>query len=89
MKAEMTKQAATKDGFIAALDQSGGSTPKALRLYGVPESAYSSDEEMYRLVHEMRARIIKSPATRYGWGRRPSLQAGIPMRACGWTRTLT
>jgi fructose-bisphosphate aldolase class I len=62
MNAEMTKQAATKDGFIAALDQSGGSTPKALRLYGVPESAYSSDEEMYRLVHEMRARIIKSPA---------------------------
>jgi fructose-bisphosphate aldolase class I len=58
----MTKQAATKDGFIAALDQSGGSTPKALRLYGVPESAYSGDEEMYRLVHEMRARIIKSPA---------------------------
>jgi fructose-bisphosphate aldolase class I len=62
MNAEMTKQAATKDGFIAALDQSGGSTPKALRLYGVPESAYSGDEEMYRLVHEMRARIIKSPA---------------------------
>jgi fructose-bisphosphate aldolase class I len=62
MNAEMTNQAATKDGFIAALDQSGGSTPKALRLYGVPESAYSGDEEMYRLVHEMRARIIKSPA---------------------------
>jgi fructose-bisphosphate aldolase class I len=58
----MAKQAATKDGFIAALDQSGGSTPKALRLYGIPESAYSGDEAMYRLVHEMRARIIKSPA---------------------------
>jgi fructose-bisphosphate aldolase class I len=60
--ARMAKQAATKDGFIAALDQSGGSTPKALRLYGIPESAYSGDEAMYRLVHEMRARIIKSPA---------------------------
>jgi fructose-bisphosphate aldolase class I len=60
--AGMAKQAGTKDGFIAALDQSGGSTPKALRLYGIPESAYSGDEAMYRLVHEMRARIIKSPA---------------------------
>jgi len=60
--AEMAKQAAHKDGFIAALDQSGGSTPKALRLYGIPETAYSGDAEMYRLIHEMRARIIKSPA---------------------------
>ncbi len=60
--AEMAKQAAEKDGFIAALDQSGGSTPKALRLYGVEESAYSGDEEMFGLIHEMRARIIKSPA---------------------------
>ena len=50
-------------GFIAALDQSGGSTPKALRLYGVEESAYSNDEEMFTLVHEMRTRIIK----RYHW----------------------
>ena len=58
----MTKQAASKPGFIAALDQSGGSTPKALRLYGIQESAYSNDEEMYGLIHEMRARIIKSPA---------------------------
>jgi fructose-bisphosphate aldolase, class I len=49
-------------GFIAALDQSGGSTPKALRLYGVEESAYSSESEMYDLIHAMRARIIKSPA---------------------------
>ena len=48
-------------GFIAALDQSGGSTPKALRLYGVEETAYSNDEEMFTLVHEMRTRIIKSP----------------------------
>jgi fructose-bisphosphate aldolase class I len=49
-------------GFIAALDQSGGSTPKALRLYGVEESAYSNDEEMFNLVHEMRTRIITSPS---------------------------
>jgi fructose-bisphosphate aldolase class I len=48
-------------GFIAALDQSGGSTPKALRLYGVQETAYSSDAEMYDLIHGMRARIITSP----------------------------
>lgn len=58
----MRKQAAEKDGFIAALDQSGGSTPKALRLYGIEEDAYSNDEEMFGLIHEMRARIIKSPA---------------------------
>ena len=58
----MAEQAAKKDGFIAALDQSGGSTPKALRLYGIAESSYSGDADMYRLVHEMRARIIKSPA---------------------------
>ena len=49
-------------GFIAALDQSGGSTPKALSQYGVQESSYTNDEEMYTLVHEMRTRIIKSPA---------------------------
>jgi fructose-bisphosphate aldolase class I len=58
----MTAQAATKDGFIAALDQSGGSTPKALKLYGVDESAWSSEAEMFDLVHAMRTRIIKSPA---------------------------
>ena len=49
-------------GFIAALDQSGGSTPKALGLYGVTEDAWSNDEEMFQVVHEMRTRIIKSPA---------------------------
>jgi fructose-bisphosphate aldolase class I len=49
-------------GFIAALDQSGGSTPKALAQYGVQESSFSNEEEMYTLVHEMRTRIIKSPA---------------------------
>jgi fructose-bisphosphate aldolase, class I len=52
----------SQDGFLAALDQSGGSTPKALRLYGVPESAYSGEEAMYVKVHEMRTRIITSPA---------------------------
>jgi fructose-bisphosphate aldolase, class I len=49
-------------GFIAALDQSGGSTPKALRLYGIEEDAYSSEKEMFDLVHQMRSRIITSPA---------------------------
>jgi fructose-bisphosphate aldolase, class I len=62
MNATMAKQMAEKDGFIAALDQSGGSTPKALKLYGVAEDAYSNDEEMFAQIHAMRARIIKSPA---------------------------
>ncbi len=52
----------TGKGFIAALDQSGGSTPKALRLYGIDESEYSGDEEMFALMHAMRARIITSPS---------------------------
>ena len=52
----------TGKGFIAALDQSGGSTPKALASYGISENRYSNDEEMFTLVHEMRKRIIKSPA---------------------------
>lgn len=52
----------TGKGFIAALDQSGGSTPKALLQYGVQEDSYSNEEEMYAMVHEMRTRIIKSPA---------------------------
>ena len=55
-------QVKSSKGFIAALDQSGGSTPKALKLYGVEESAYSSESEMFDLVHAMRARIIQSPA---------------------------
>jgi fructose-bisphosphate aldolase class I len=50
------------DGFIAALDQSGGSTPKALRLYGIPETEYSGDDKMFDKVHQMRTRIITSPA---------------------------
>ena len=51
-------------GFIAALDQSGGSTPKALQEYGIARSTYSTDEEMFALVHQMRARVITSPAFR-------------------------
>ena len=53
---------AAGQGFIAALDQSGGSTPKALKLYGIDESAYSGDAEMFALVHQMRSRIVTSPA---------------------------
>jgi fructose-bisphosphate aldolase, class I len=49
-------------GFVAALDQSGGSTPKALALYGVPETAYSNETEMFDLIHQMRTRIVTSPA---------------------------
>ena len=52
----------TQDGFIAALDQSGGSTPKALRLYGIEEGAWKTEAEMFDLIHQMRARIITSPA---------------------------
>ncbi len=58
MLARMTRG----DGFIAALDQSGGSTPGALRLYGIPDSAYSGEAEMFHLVHEMRVRIMTAPA---------------------------
>jgi len=58
----MTAKIEQGDGFIAALDQSGGSTPKALAGYGVDESAWSSEEEMYGLIHQMRSRIITSPA---------------------------
>lgn len=59
---EQLNRMQTGKGFIAALDQSGGSTPKALAQYGVQESSYTTEEEMYTLVHEMRTRIIKSPA---------------------------
>ena len=62
MNNDQFKKAKSGAGFIAALDQSGGSTPKALKLYGIPEDAYSGDEQMFDLVHEMRARIITSPA---------------------------
>lgn len=59
---QMTEQAAQKAGFVAALDQSGGSTPKALKLYGIDDDAWANDEEMFGLIHDMRARIVKSPA---------------------------
>src|ERR1700736_409433 len=59
---KMMAQISRQDGFIAALDQSGGSTPGALRLYGIPDSAYSGDAEMFRLMHEMRVRIMTAPA---------------------------
>lgn len=62
MKKEQLDQIHTGKGFIAALDQSGGSTPKALLQYGIKEDSYSNDEEMFEQVHEMRTRIIKSPA---------------------------
>jgi fructose-bisphosphate aldolase class I len=58
----MSDQVAKKPGFLAALDQSGGSTPGALRLYGIPESAYSGEAEMYKKMHEMRVRIMTAPA---------------------------
>ena len=60
--AEQLKAIRTRPGFIAALDQSGGSTPKALGLYGVTEDAWSNDDEMFGLVHQMRSRIMTSPA---------------------------
>jgi fructose-bisphosphate aldolase class I len=62
MNTEQMNRIGIKKGFIAALDQSGGSTPKALRLYGIEEKSYSNDEEMFDLVHRMRTRIITSPA---------------------------
>lgn len=62
MNQEQFNRMKNDDGFIAALDQSGGSTPKALKAYGVDEDQYSSEEEMFDLVHEMRSRIITSPS---------------------------
>jgi fructose-bisphosphate aldolase class I len=62
MNQEQLKRMQSGKGFIAALDQSGGSTPKALKAYGISEDRYSNDEEMYAIIHEMRTRIIKSPA---------------------------
>jgi fructose-bisphosphate aldolase class I len=59
---KMLTQMSKKDGFIAALDQSGGSTPGALRLYGIPDNAYSGDAEMFRLMHQMRVRMMTAPA---------------------------
>lgn len=62
MNSEQLSKVAAGRGFVAALDQSGGSTPKALKLYGVDESAWKNDTEMFDLVHAMRTRIVTSPA---------------------------
>ena len=62
MNAIQLKQMTSAKGFIAALDQSGGSTPKALKQYGVSEDAWTTEEEMFQLVHQMRTRVIKAPA---------------------------
>jgi fructose-bisphosphate aldolase, class I len=61
VKEQQQRKIKTQPGFIAALDQSGGSTPKALRAYGIKEGAWSNEEEMFTLVHQMRARIMTSP----------------------------
>ena len=62
MSEEQRNVMASGRGFIAALDQSGGSTPKALKLYGIPDDAYHNDKQMFDLVHEMRARLMSSPS---------------------------
>jgi fructose-bisphosphate aldolase class I len=62
MNTEQFEKVRAGQGFIAALDQSGGSTPKALKLYGIDESAYANEAEMFDLIHEMRSRIITSPS---------------------------
>lgn len=62
MNEEQRNVMASGRGFIAALDQSGGSTPKALKLYGISEDAYHNDEEMFNLIHEMRERLMSSPS---------------------------
>jgi fructose-bisphosphate aldolase class I len=59
---EQHKEMGSRRGFIAALDQSGGSTPKALALYGIPENAYGNEGQMFDLIHEARARLIESPS---------------------------
>ena len=61
-KEQQLRKIRTQPGFVAALDQSGGSTPKALLSYGIRESAWSNEEQMFALVHQMRARIMTSPA---------------------------
>jgi len=58
---DMQEKIEKGQGFIAALDQSGGSTPGALKAYGVGEDAYSNEEEMFGLIHQMRARVMTSP----------------------------
>jgi hypothetical protein len=79
----------TAAGFIAALDQSGGSTPKALEQYGIPKDAWSGDDEMFDLVHEMRTRIVTSPAfggdRRLPWpGRLSAVHLGLSWGQQAW-----
>ncbi len=62
MNEEQRNAMSSRPGFIAALDQSGGSSPKALKLYGISEDEYDSDEKMFDLIHEMRERIMSSPS---------------------------
>lgn len=62
MNTQKHERMCSANGFIAALDQSGGSTPKALRLYGIEESAYSGDDQMFDMIHQMRSRIMTSPS---------------------------
>src|SRR5690606_29820808 len=62
MNSQQYEKVKSGKGFVAALDQSGGSTPKALSLYGIPKERYSNDAQMFDLIHEMRTRIITSPA---------------------------
>src|SRR5712664_3920517 len=62
IKEQQQRKIKTQPGFIAALDQSGGSTPKALRAYGIKEGAWSNEEEMFAIVHQMRTRIMTSPS---------------------------
>src|SRR5262245_29028833 len=62
LKEQQLQKMKTQPGFVAALDQSGGSTPKALAAYGIKEGAWSNQEEMFAIVHQMRARLITSPS---------------------------
>jgi fructose-bisphosphate aldolase class I len=62
MNEEQRNEMATRRGFIAALDQSGGSTPHALALYGIKDHSWADDDEMFDLVHQMRTRVITSPS---------------------------
>src|SRR5882724_9173221 len=62
LNAQQLQKMQTQPGFIAALDQSGGSTPNALRLYGIKEGAWSNEEEMFAIVHQMRTRLMTSPS---------------------------
>ena len=80
----MYKQMSAKPGFVAALDQSGGSTPGALRAYGIPDSAWHGDEaEMFRLMHEMRVRLMTPPSFRRQGDRRHPVRAHHGRRSAG------